>query len=105
MKREKEDVIDLIHKIWDKIHPMDDEFKFDDPLIYKLYNDLTIKRYNIVTGKQDYNLGYLYSLLMCIIYSLSEKSSTHSKLESYIDELDKIDKRTFVEWIEKLTLS
>ena len=93
MRNKKEDVLVLISNIWDIVYPI------YEPFSGKLIALLRIKRDNILAGNHEYSFGYLHSLLTCIKYSLSVKSSTHSNLVKYVDELDKMDKRTFEKWL------
>ena len=99
MRNKKEDVLALISNIWDLVYPI------YEPFSRELIGLLRIKRDNIIAGNHKYSFGYLHSLLTCIKYSISEKSSTHQYLAKYVDELDKMDKRTFEKWLVKLTSS
>lgn len=91
MLKKRNEVLELIFNIWGMVYP---SYKYKFSL--KIIDLLRVKRDNI----EEHNLGYLYSLLMCIKYAIPEKSSTHNKLENYLDELDKMDKRTFIEWLK-----
>ena len=95
MKNKKEDVLSLINEIWNLVYPPYLSNQGD------LINLLRTKRDNILAGNHKYSFGYLHSLLMCIKHSISEKSSTHSNLTKYIDTLDKMDERSFVEWLKR----
>ena len=95
MKNKKEDVLALIDEIWYLVYPSYSSNQSD------LIDLLRTKKDNIIAGNHEYSFGYLHSLLMCILYSIPEKSSTHSNLAKYMDILDKMDERSFVEWLKR----
>ena len=95
--QDKNKIIELINKIWMDIYPS--YFVNENtPIIIRL---LYSTRTNLING-DSYNLGYLHALLQCIKYSVSPKSSTHSKLQSYLQQLDRMGKKTFVDWLKQV---
>lgn len=98
MRGNKEEVLKLIHNIWNSLFPSALVGGIDSNE-YKIINHLKSKRDSINKNSQNYDFGYLYNLLMCLKYSIPKESYTHHNLERYIIELDRLDKKTFNEWI------
>ena len=93
--QDKNQIITLINKIWMDIYPSYLVDANTSVVIRSLKNTLT----NLDKG-DEYNLGYLHSLLQCIKYSISPKSSTHHNLPGYLNQLDRMGKKTFTDWLK-----
>jgi hypothetical protein len=93
--QDKNKIITLINKIWMDIYPSYVVDANTSVIIHSLRNTLS----NLDKG-DEYNLGYLHTLLQCIKYSISPKSSMHHKLPVYLKELDRMGKKTFTDWLK-----
>jgi len=96
IKVTKNTILKLIENIWFKLY----EYDTKDANYIKLIDAILTLKDNLIEHTVYYNFGYLHTLLQCIKYSINPKSSMHYKLPSYIQELDRMDKKTFNNWLK-----
>lgn len=90
----KNDILNYIIIIWYKVYPL----YIKDKSYLRIIKALScIKKEVEQNIYEDY--GYLNALLRCIDSSLNIKSSIHNQLYNYVHTLEKLTKKTYLEWV------
>ena len=103
--KNRESVLALIQEIWISVYPFHCEATCQDSKnkhYTHLVKSLSLRRDSINNG-DEYNFSMMHCVLMCIKYSINKKSSTNSRFYSYLNDFNKMQKRTFEGWLNYLT--
>ena len=93
----KNEVLLLINDIWTDVFPAHNEP--ENHHLKVLIKSLSRMRDSVNSEEQEYSYGTMHSLLKCIKYAINKNSSTHKNFYSYLNDFNKMQDRTFIEWV------